>query len=395
MMYESCETSNANKGSSKAEEILELLTALKKQRSKQKELEYFGENGNEVPPTKSTTNKAKLSRLLKLLKMLAFLKGEKTKNQKVEEEKPMHQQNKVFNANGELEIEGNGEESSQSQKLTSVKHTSSSAGDLESLFNMVSKVKGTNTTQNKVEKVFHERQKAVTTSAVPKTHDHTTAIESRTTKMKIFPATNATVIPSRTTKAGRYCELFEQEDECNSDKDCSWCNILDECVGRNKEDFRYCAGDKRNADLDQQSDPEMCSAMKSCSSCTKRGKCFWCEKTKSCHIYPFFGYIPHNCPANMWYYKECDVQLAIFIILFPLLMILLCMVVFYFCLRFCYYRKKMLKVQLFEKPELFERRKGKKVYFVGGDEEDDEESRSEQIRKKYNLPHEKEPLISP
>ena len=91
------------------------------------------------------------------------------------------------------------------------------------------------------------------TSAVPKTHDRTTATESTTTKMKIISATNATVIPSRTTKAGRYCELFEQEDECNSDKDCSWCNILDECVGRNKEDFQYCAGDKRNADLDQQS----------------------------------------------------------------------------------------------------------------------------------------------
>ena len=75
-------------------------------------------------------------------------------------------------------------------------------------------------------------------------------------------------------------------------------------------------------------------------------------------------------------------------------MILLSMVIFYFCLRYCYYRKRTLKVQLFEKADLFERRKGKKVYFVGGDEEDDE-SRSEQIRKKYNLPHEKEPLIAP
>ena len=110
----------------------------------------LGENENALPPTKSTTNKAKLSRLLRLLKMLAFLKGETTKNHKVEEEKPTHQQNKVINASGELEIEGNGEESSHSQKLTSVKHTSSSTGDLESLFNMVSKGKGTNTTQNKV-----------------------------------------------------------------------------------------------------------------------------------------------------------------------------------------------------------------------------------------------------
>ena len=141
---------------------------------------------------------------------------------------------------------------------------------------------------------------------------------------------------------------------------------------------------------------DICTGLKDCKSCTNQGKCFWCEKTKSCHIYPFFGYIPHNCPANMWYYKECDVQLAIFIILFPLLMILISMVIFYFCLRFCYYKKRTLKVQLFEKPELFERRKGKKVYFVGGDEDDDDdESRSEQIRKKYNLPHEKEPLISP
>ena len=70
------------------------------------------------------------------------------------------------------------------------------------------------------------------------------------------------------------------------------------------------------------------------------------------------------------------------------------MAIFYVCLRYCYYRRKTLKVQLFEKPEIFEKRKGKKVYFVGGDDED-EESRSEQIRKKYNLPQEKEPLISP
>lgn len=52
-------------------------------------------------------------------------------------------------------------------------------------------------------------------------------------------------------------------------------------------------------------------------------------------------------------------------------------------------------MQLFEKPEIFERKKGKKVYFVGGDDDEDEELRSEQIRKKYNLPHEKEPLITP
>ena len=131
-----------------------------------------------------------------------------------------------------------------------------------------------------------------------------------------------------------------------------------------------------------------------CSSCTKGGKCYWCEKTKSCHTYPFFGFVPHNCPANQWYYKECDVQLAIFIILFPLIIILIALVVFYFCLRYCYYRKRVLKVPLFEKTGLYEKKQGKKVYFMGADDED-EEIRSEQIRKKYKLPAEKEPLIAP
>ena len=57
---------------------------------------------------------------------------------------------------------------------------------------------------------------------------------------------NITMSKETTTNSGMYCELFEQEDECNGDKDCSWCNILDVCVGRNKEDFKHCIGDKRN-----------------------------------------------------------------------------------------------------------------------------------------------------
>ena len=71
----------------------------------------------------------------------------------------------------------------------------------------------------------------------------------RQTSKSAVEHVNTTVPLKKTTRAGSYCELFEQEDECNGDQDCSWCNILDLCIGRNKEDFKHCTGNKRNAEI--------------------------------------------------------------------------------------------------------------------------------------------------
>lgn len=80
----------------------------------------------------------------------------------------------------------------------------------------------------------------------------------------------------------------------------------------------------------------------------------------------------------------------------PLIIILLAMITFYFCLKYCYYRKKILRVPLFERPGVFDYRKDKKVYFVNPEDEDSQdEIQAETIRKKYRLPAEKAPLIDP
>lgn len=72
------------------------------------------------------------------------------------------------------------------------------------------------------------------------------------------------------------------------------------------------------------------------------------------------------------------------------------MVTFYFCLKYCHYKQKVLRVPLFEKPGIFDYRKDKKVYFVNPeDESSDDELAKEKMRKKYRIPLEKEPLIDP
>jgi len=139
----------------------------------------------------------------------------------------------------------------------------------------------------------------------------------------------------------------------------------------------------------------MCLAMKQCKGCVANEKCYWCDVSKSCHTYPFFGYVPPSCGGD-WYVKQCDVQLAVIIIVLPLIIILLAMVTFYFCLKYCYYRRKVLRVPLFERPGVFDYRKDKKVYYVNPeDESSDTEMAAEKIRKKYRLPVEREPLIDP
>jgi len=405
VMYERCEDNEQMEPD--VEEILSMMGSLKKEHKSKPDFSRIEERGNELlTKGKYTSQKSKLKRLLHLLKMLAYVQKVKSQRHHGLVEAAT---SKPFNSvdNELLKLGENPEMIKNSIKgLYPDKHKSSNS-DLDDLLEMV------NHKRHKEHSNLEESGKlSASVSAMAlnsskkakiKTVKHTSAsINSEATTLPIstrVPVTTLTNLSTPKETAGnsaKYCQLFEQEDECNGDQDCSWCNILDLCVGRNKEDFKRCTGSKRNEEINAPISDEsnVCAGRTSCASCTKKGKCYWCEKTKSCHIYPFFGFIPHNCPTNMWYYKECDVQLAIFIILFPLLMILLSMGIFYVCLRYCYYRRRTLKVQLFEKPEIFEQKKGKKVYFVGGDDED-EELRSEQIRKKYNLPQEKEPLITP
>ena len=140
---------------------------------------------------------------------------------------------------------------------------------------------------------------------------------------------------------------------------------------------------------------DKCLEFKHCKLCVEDEKCYWCDVSKSCHTYPFFGYIPQSCGGD-WYVKQCDVQLAVIVIVLPLIIILLAMITFYFCLKYCYYRKKILRVPLFERPGVFDYRKDKKVYFVNPEDEDSQdEIQAETIRKKYRLPAEKAPLIDP
>eukprot|EP00794_Sanderia_malayensis_P017516 gene17516-19266_t len=371
VMYERCDNEMEVKRLGK---MLQLLQSLKQ--TKASGSEFSSNQQNEVKeyqpimrPTEPT-KRARLLRVLKLLKLLAVLETKKNKNNKSGQT--------VGKIDNQLphEYPGNAQNKIDTPAITRTgheeTHKSQTDSDLDALLRLVeikqtTQAPGKHVTEHK--KTSSKPMPSPTT--IPKEK-----LSSSKTHSEVIPATklnrtstqkmttfNSTLLTSKTTtSASRYCVLFELEDQCNSDHDCSWCNILNKCLGRTKEDFEYCTRNDKRSQAESSYDPnDECLAQSDCKSCTGKGKCYWCEKTKSCHTYPFFGFIPHNCPANMWYYKECD---------------------------------RMLKVQLFEKPELFEKRKGKKVYFVGGDDEDDE-SRTEQIRKKYNLPHEKEPLISP
>eukprot|EP00111_Clytia_hemisphaerica_P015700 TCONS_00046362-protein len=191
-----------------------------------------------------------------------------------------------------------------------------------------------------------------------------------------------------------FCKLYEETGLCNSDHNCTWCNTKDVCIRRSDTDYKGCV-DAKDRMTDKEFGLDTCLAMKHCKQCVENDKCYWCDVSKSCHTYPFFGYVPHSCGGD-WYVKQCDVQLAVIIIVLPLIIILLAMVTFYFCLKYCYYRRKVLRVPLFEKPGVFDYRKDKKVYYVNPeDESSDTELAAEKIRKKYRLPVEREPLIDP
>ena len=91
-------------------------------------------------------------------------------------------------------------------------------------------------------------------------HPGTERWSNHTRKPTVY--SNLTITKEKATNSEKYCELFEQEDECNGDQDCSWCNILDICVGRNKEDFKRCTGTKRNEEINA---PSMHFYIFSCS----------------------------------------------------------------------------------------------------------------------------------
>jgi len=199
--------------------------------------------------------------------------------------------------------------------------------------------------------------------------------------------------PVLPTVGENYCSLYEKTDLCNSDNNCTWCNTKENCIARHNEEYHDCVNKKR---LDEKFGLDQCLAFKGCKACVDDTRCYWCGTTKSCHSYPFFGYIPDTC-ASGFYVKQCDVQLAVIIIVLPLIIILLAMITFYFCLKYCYYRRKVLRVPLFEKPGVFDYRKDKKVYFVNPEDEDDseDEMQVEKFRKQYRLPADKTPLIDP
>lgn len=210
------------------------------------------------------------------------------------------------------------------------------------------------------------------------------AVKSNTAKMN-------TVKPS---KLINFCTIYEDIGVCNSDHNCTWCNTRDTCIRRSDNEYKGCVDASVNM-KDDKYGLDRCLALKNCKKCVENNKCYWCDVSKSCHTYPFFGYVPQSCGGD-WYVKQCDVQLAVIIIVLPLIIILLAMVTFYFCLKYCYYRRKILRVPLFEKPGVFDYRKDKKVYYVNPeDESSDTEMAVEKIRKKYRLPVEREPLIDP
>lgn len=209
-----------------------------------------------------------------------------------------------------------------------------------------------------------------------------------TTTKNVGHPRNTTTQKSKKLNHHHYCGLYEGTAICNKDNNCTWCNTLTKCMQRSDESYDACVHSKDY-------DVDACFSSKHCKQCVADDKCYWCDVSKSCHTYPFFGYVPQSCGGD-WFVKQCDVQLAVIIIVLPLIMILLALVTFYFCLKYCYYKRKVLRVPLFERPGVFDYRKDKKVYFVHPDDESSEnEMEAEKFRKKYRLPIEREPLIDP
>ncbi|XP_004207854.3 uncharacterized protein LOC101235491 [Hydra vulgaris] len=191
-----------------------------------------------------------------------------------------------------------------------------------------------------------------------------------------------------------YCPFIKESKNCNIKENCTWCNTMDSCISRTSNDYKLCVESKSKM-TDGEFGLDTCLSLSSCKKCVSNEKCYWCEQSKSCHTYPFFGFLPQSCEGD-WYVKQCDVQLAVVVIVLPLMIILIALITFYFCLKYCYYRKKVLRVPLFEKPGVFDYRKDKKVYYVNPDDESStDEFAAEKFRKKFRLPMEREPLIDP
>ena len=104
------------------------------------------------------------------------------------------------------------------------------------------------TTMSPTESTTLAKVEVSTTSQSSKSKSR--AMQQSTAEAVTKPMTTFNSSLLKPTTRSRYCELFEEEDDCNSDKDCSWCNLLDQCFGRNKEDLKLCARNEKRSEVD-------------------------------------------------------------------------------------------------------------------------------------------------
>ena len=290
--FQSCADSSQK---AKLDRMLKLLLELKKNRQGafSNTNENTGLGGGYVEPTKSTSllgsylnEGARSSRIQRIMKLLKVLRLIQEKNNYEPEHgysnEREHTSVDSHNRMNTYQAESNTAKSKATKPNLS---KSASNSDLDSLLKLVAEMKTTmsptthgsnndkKSTENKKGKhlslvkqlatakdisnsvkhvetstekptrLQHKVSSTVTlyNNIVGPVHTNNTRPKSKSSERVVITLSNKTLSADRLkTMKSKYCVVYEEEDNCNSDQNCSWCNILSECIGRTTNDYQYC-----------------------------------------------------------------------------------------------------------------------------------------------------------
>jgi len=158
------------------------------------------------------------------------------------------------------------------------------------------------------------------------------------------------------------CLLLVKKKDCLQKNSCSWNDGKCFFTPSRTKNFHFAGSNG------------YCVRKTSCNDCVSNPKCYWCEKSKTCHSYTAAESIPKKC-KNMWYQGSCSYKTTIFLVVIPAISVLIFLSIAYVCVKNCYYHQlKPVEVKLEERPILFKEKNGRTVYQIT-ESEDDEDDR--------------------
>ena len=269
-----CPIDRNNEAKKKLDQMLDILSGLKKSSSEKNEYAALSSEQTEDAPNpldnlfpqieeKKEKSNADLKELLHKLLLLKLLKKVKIGDSTLTDEDKLLLSKltgriaKATTTKAPLTADVNNE---LSELLALLNHEKATKGTtVATISSMQKEIKTTIITRTSKSVSTKPTPQATTKIATIPNHVEEVAINYEEHNIETLPAVTAktTANITTTTKAEEseentsYCGLYEETSYCNLDHNCTWCNTLDNCIQRVDKDYQKCVENKEKV-LDQE-----------------------------------------------------------------------------------------------------------------------------------------------